>query len=194
MLGTTSAAARERILATVGELFYEHGFRAIGVDLIVERSGVAKTTLYRHFPSKDDLIAAYLEDSNQGFWEWFDGAVTRHDRPVDQLIGLFDAVQRLATAPECRGCTFQIAAGEFPELGHPGHEVALAHKRAVRARLVELASAVPVEHPTVLADGLMMLMDGAFAATRMYGRRSPARRVGTVARTLIEAAGRPRPS
>ncbi len=188
MPDTTTGDARQRILVTAGELFYEHGFQAIGVDLIVRRSGVAKTTLYRHFPSKDDLIAAYLEDSNRRFWEWFDGAIARHDRPLDQLSGLFDAVQRLATGPECRGCTFQVAAGEFPDPDHTGHEVARAHKRAVRARLVELARAVPVADPAVLADGLMMLMDGAFAATRIHGRRSPARHVGTAARLLIAAA------
>jgi len=183
-------SARQRILDTARELFYEHGFQAIGVDLIVERSGVAKATLYRHFPSKDDLIAGYLEDANRQFWQWFDEALAPDARPVDQLVGLFDAVQRLATDPSCLGCTFQVAAGEFPDPSHAGHEVALAHKRSVRARLAALARAAGVNDADELADGLMLLMDGAFAATRMYGRRSPARHVAAAARTLVQASAR----
>jgi AcrR family transcriptional regulator len=184
-------SARQRILSIAGELFYEHGFQAIGVDLIVERSGVAKTTLYRHFPSKDDLIAGYLEEADAQFWQWFDDSLPHGANAADQLVGLFEAVQRLATDPVCLGCTFQVAAGEFPDRGHAGHRVAVAHKRAVRARLLALARAVPADDPAALADGLMMLMDGAFAATRMYGPRSPARHVATAARALIEASASP---
>jgi AcrR family transcriptional regulator len=183
--------ARDRILGAAGELFYEHGFQAIGVDLIVERSGVAKTTLYQHFPSKNDLIACYLDTANIQFWAWFDGSLPTGASAADQLIGLFEAVERVATDRTCRGCTFQIAAGEFPDADHAGHRVALAHKRTVRARLTALARAVPADDPAALADGLMMLMDGAFAAARMYGPRSPARHVAAAARALIDAAGRP---
>ncbi len=70
--------ARERILEVADELFYREGIRAIGVDTIIAKSSVAKTTLYRYFPSKDDLVVAYLEERNRRFWALFDSAVNKH--------------------------------------------------------------------------------------------------------------------
>jgi AcrR family transcriptional regulator len=183
----SSLGARDRILETAADLFYDHGFHAIGVDLIIERAGVAKTTLYRHFPSKDDLIVAHLDEANTRFWSWFEDAVDPDVPPREQLVGLFDAMAKLATSAACLGCTFQVTAAEFPEAGHPGHATALAHKQLVRARLRDLATAAGAREPTELADGLLLLMDGAFAAARMYGRSSPAAEVATAARTLIDA-------
>jgi AcrR family transcriptional regulator len=189
---------RTRVLETAAELFYERGFHAVGVDLIIDRAGVAKTTLYRHFPSKDDLVVAYLEDANARFWAWFDGAVDPDLPPREQLVGVFEAVAKLATSPACLGCTFQVTAAEFPEAGHPGHATARAHKQAVRMRLRDLATAAGARDPAELADGLLLLMDGAFAAARMYRRAGPAAQVTAVARALIDAhipaPGRPRPA
>ena len=185
---TAPARARERIIETAAELFYAHGFHAVGVDLIIDRAGVAKTTLYRHFPSKDDLVVAYLEDANGRFWTWFDAALDGGRDPRDQLVDLFDAVAKLATSPSCLGCTFQVTAAEFPEHDSPAHATALAHKQAVRRRLRALASAANAADADGLADGLLMLMDGAFAAARMHRRASPARHVGLAARALVDAA------
>jgi AcrR family transcriptional regulator len=182
-----AGAARERILGTAADLFYEHGFRAVGVDLVIERAGVAKTTLYRHFPSKDALIVGYLQDANTRFWAWFDGTLDPALGPRDQLLAIFEAVGKLATAPACLGCTFQATAAEFPEPDHPGHATALAHKQAVRARLRGLAADAGATDPSGLADALLLVMDGAFAAARMYRRSSPARQVAEAARVLIDA-------
>jgi AcrR family transcriptional regulator len=180
-------SARQRILDTAAGLFYEHGFHAVGVDLVIERAGVAKTTLYRHFPSKDDLIVAYLEDANEQFWAWFESSLASAAPGRDQLLALFDAVQKLATGPGCLGCTFQVTAAEFPEPDHPGHATALAHKQAVRVRLRGLATDAGAGDPAALADALLLLMDGAFAAARMYRRSSPAKTVADAARVLIDA-------
>src|SRR5512134_211291 len=119
-------SARERILDTASELFYRDGYHAVGIDTIVERSGVAKMTLYRHFPSKDDLIAAYLQRANAEFWDWLEGEIATPEEPRAKLTAAFEATARLAASPHCLGCTFQAAASEFPELEHPGHAVALA--------------------------------------------------------------------
>jgi AcrR family transcriptional regulator len=180
-------SARRRILDTAAELFYRHGFHAVGVDLVIERAGVAKTTLYRHFGSKDDLIVAYLDDANASFWAWFDGALDPAAAPVERLIGLFEAVGSLATSRACLGCAFQVTAAEFPDPDHTGHAAALAHKQAVQRRLRELAGAAGAADPATLADGLLLLMDGAFAAARMYQRSSPAAHVADAALTLIHA-------
>jgi AcrR family transcriptional regulator len=187
MAAAETESPRDRMLKAAGALFYEHGFHSVGIDWIIERAGVAKATLYRHFPTKDDLIAAYLADANQRFWSWLDGAADPALPPADTLARVFDAVANLATSPVCLGCTFQVTAAEFPDPSHPAHVVALAHKRAVRQRLYELASAAKAERPDELADGLLLLMDGAFAAARMYGPDNPGRHAATAARTLIAA-------
>ena len=184
---TQERSARNRILDAASELFYRDGYHAVGIDTIVERSGVAKMTLYRHFASKDDLIAAYLERANAEFWEWLDGEIATVDDPREQLVVAFEATAKLATSARCLGCTFQAAASEFPELDHPGHEVALAHKRRVLARLAGLASDSGLADPDGLAAQLLLLMDGAWVAARMFGPDNHATSVVGAAQALIDA-------
>lgn len=179
--------ARARILDAAQRLFYRDGFRAVGVDTIIAEAGVAKMSLYRHFPSKDDLIVAYLEESNRQFWVWLEEAVAGIEDPEERLVGMFAAIERLATRPECLGCTFQGAATEFPDRDHPGHQVALAHKKAVRDRFGDLAGEAGLHDPERLGDQLLLLMDGAWVAARMYGPDNPADGLVASARTLIDA-------
>lgn len=182
----TLPSTRERLLETAARLFFQHDYRAIGVDTLVAESGVGKMTLYRHFPSKDDLIVAYLQDSNEKFWAWFDEAITHADEPAGRLVAFFLALEKLAMTPTCFGCPFLNAAVDFPEREHPAHVVALEHKQAVRARFGEMAEAAGARNPAFLADQLFLLMDGAFMAVRMYGADSPALHVAEAAQTLIE--------
>ncbi|MBI5670960.1 MAG: TetR/AcrR family transcriptional regulator [Chloroflexi bacterium] len=185
---TTKPSARNIILETAAELFFREGFRAVGVDTIIERSGVAKMTLYRHFPSKDDLIVAYLKDSNDKFWLWFNEAAAPFaDQPAAQLLAFFRALEKLVTTPKCYGCPFLNAIVDFPDDSHPGHQVALEHKQAVRARFRELAQQAGARQPEALADQLLLLMDGAFMAVRMFGVSNPAAQVSAAAETLISA-------
>ncbi len=187
MTTTQDLPVRQRILETAQRLFYRNGFRAVGIDTIIAEAGVAKMSLYRHFPSKDDLIVAYLEESNRQYWEWLDGAVAHLDNPEEKLVGMFEAIEKLATSPECLGCTFQGTAAEFPDRDHPGHQAALAHKRTVRDRFARLAQEARLRDPEKLADSLLLLMDGAWVAARMYGPRNPAAGLAATAGTLIEA-------
>ncbi len=183
----TLPSTRERLLETAARLFFQHDYRAIGVDTLVAESGVGKMTLYRHFPSKDDLIVAYLRDTNDKFWMWFDEATGRTDEPAGKLMAFFQALEKLAMTPTCFGCPFLNAVVDFPEHTHPAHAVALEHKQAVRLRFVELAEATGARDPAALADQLFLLMDGAFMAVRMFGPENPALRVAQAAQTLIEA-------
>ena len=180
-------SARDRILDTASELFYRNGYHAVGIDTIVAESGVAKMTLYRHFPSKDDLIAAYLERANAEYWAWLEGEIDAVQDSKEKLVAAFDAVARLATSARCLGCTFQAAASEFPELDHPGHQVALAHKRRVLARLAEFARVAGLRDPDGLAGQLLLLMDGAWVAARMFGPDNHATNVAEAARELVGA-------
>ncbi len=183
-----TVSARDRILQTAGDLFFQYGYRAIGIDLIIAQSGVAKATLYRYFPAKDDLIAAYLEETNQRFWNWFDAAAAHGETPRDQLERVFEALQKLVTTPTCHGCPFLMAATEFPDRDHPGHQVAVRHKDAVRARFQALCESASLRNASVLADHLLLLLDGAFMAVRLYGIDNPAREVAASAKRLIACA------
>jgi AcrR family transcriptional regulator len=181
------SAARERILETAQHLFYRDGYRAVGVDTIVAESGVAKMTLYRHFPSKDDLIAAYLERTNEQLLSWMEGLIASHRDPKVALEAVFDGVAKLTSSPECLGCTFVAAAGEFPEPDHPGHTAAVAHKRAVLRRLRGLAEQAGARDGNALAEELLLIMDGAWSAARVFGPGSHGRRASRAAKDLIAA-------
>src|ERR1700722_6199527 len=109
------ASARERILATANELFYREGVRAIGVDTVVERSGVSKTSLYRVFESKDALIAAFAAERDRLSWEWWDRIEEQHaDDPRALLEALLSEIARRIAGPTFRGCPFLNLATEFP--------------------------------------------------------------------------------
>jgi AcrR family transcriptional regulator len=186
--GETKKPAREAILETAAELFYREGYRAVGVDTIIEKSEVAKMTLYRHFPSKDDLIVAYLKECDEKFWIWFTQSTASTDsRSAETLLAFFKALEKLVSNPVCYGCPFLNAMVDFPERQHPGHIVALNHKEKVRARFAELAAMAGVSEPEILGDQLLLLMDGAFMAVRIFGVNNPAVRVARAAETLIEA-------
>jgi AcrR family transcriptional regulator len=178
---------RERILETANNLFYTHGYRAIGVDRIIKDSGVAKMTFYKHFPSKDDLIKTYLENATNGFWAWIDGICAVYSEPRAQLEAIFDAVAKQANSQNCMGCAFMHAAGEFPDQQHTAHATARAYKQSVLQKLEDLSLAIGAKEPQALAADLMLIMDGAWAAARMFGLNNHAARVGYTARVLIAA-------
>jgi AcrR family transcriptional regulator len=161
--------ARDRILNTASTLFYQQGIRAIGVDTIIAKSEVAKTTFYRYFPAKDDLVVAYLEERNQKFWELFEVAVSQFpDSPKQQLLAIFNWLDELLTNETSHGCPFLVVASEFPEINYPGHQVAISHKKKMRDRLAELATASGIKQANELSMGLMLLVDGAFMQRRLY--------------------------
>jgi len=185
--------ARERILDTAARLFYRDGYRAVGVDTIIAESGVAKMTLYRHFPSKDDLIAAYLGRANHQLLEWMERLIVPHQDSRAALEAVFEGVAKLASSPQCLGCAFVGAAAEFPELDHPGHRAALAHKRQVVDRFRDLAEAAGARDPRGLAEQLLLVMDGAWSAARVFGPGSHGRRAAAAAKALIAAQVRDSP-
>jgi AcrR family transcriptional regulator len=178
---------RERILQTAERRFYRDGYRAVGVDTIIAESGVAKMSLYRHFPSKDDLIAAYLERTNEQLLSWMEGLIAPHRSQRRALEAVFEGVAKLASSPECLGCAFVGASAEFPELDHPGHRVALEHKRAIVDRLRRLAEEAGARDPKALAEQLLLVMDGAWSAARVFGPGSHGLRAAAAARALIAA-------
>src|SRR5260370_18659002 len=140
---TSTQSARERILEPADYLFYREGINAVGIDTIIEKSGVAKMSLYRSFASKDELVAAYLEARGQRYWQWWEGVMALNpSQPRRQLRDLFEAIAVRTRQPEFRGCAFLKAAAEFPEECSRARVVALAHKKEQRKRLLNLCRAI----------------------------------------------------
>lgn len=178
---------RAKVFQTAARLFYQHGYRAIGVDTIAAESGVGKMTLYRHYPSKDDLVVAYLKDHDDFFWNNFEQITKDAATSRDKLLAFFEALQGYVKSRACRGCPFINVAAEYPETDYPGHQVAIEHKQSVRARFRQLARDAGALNPEVLADQLFLLMDGAYMAARMFGTKNPASHLASAARILIDA-------
>jgi AcrR family transcriptional regulator len=184
----SAATPKEKLFRTASRLFFRHGYRAVGVDTIAAESGIGKMTLYRHYPSKDDLMSAYLEDSNRTFWAHFEISIRDARSPRERLLAFFQSLQDYVSSRTCYGCPFLNVATEYPEADYPGHQVALDHKKSVRLRFRQLAQAAGARNPEALADQLFLLMDGAYMARRMFGTKNPAAHLSEAARTLIEAA------
>ena len=175
-------APKDKVFQTAARLFYQNGYRAIGVDTIAAESGIGKMTLYRHYPSKDDLIVAYLKDSDEFFWTSFEQITKDAATPREKLLAFFESLQDYVTTPACYGCPFLNVATEYPETDYPGHQIAIEHKQSVRARFRQLAGEAGAKNPEVLADQLFLLMDGAYMASRMFGAKNPASHLAEAAR------------
>jgi AcrR family transcriptional regulator len=182
-------SARERILETADDLFYREGIRAVGIDTIIEKSGVAKMSLYRSFASKDDLVAAYLEARSQRYWQWWEAVMAQYaNEPRRQLRDLFEAIAVRVRRPEFRGCALLKAAAEFPQEGCRARVVALAHKRELRKRLLKLCRTVGAHQPYVLSNQLLMLIEGAYSTAGILGKRDAVKATAKAAEALIDAA------
>ncbi|WP_395680437.1 TetR/AcrR family transcriptional regulator [Inquilinus sp.] len=179
---------RETILATAMELFYREGMRAVGVDTVVAASGVAKTSLYRWFPSKDHLIAAVVAEQDRLFWAWWDRVASRHPgAPRDQLRALLAGVVKRLRHPAFRGCPFLNLAAEFPDAEHPGRRICRDNKRELRRRLAGLAESFGAREPQRLADQLGLLINGANAGWQVLGEEGGQDELIAAAEVLVEA-------
>lgn len=181
-------APKDKVFQTAARLFYQNGYRAIGVDTIAAESSIGKMTLYRHYPSKDDLIVAYLRDSDELFWNGFEQITKNAATPREKLLAFFESLQEYVTTPACYGCPFLNVATEYPETNYPGHQVAIEHKQSVCARFRQLAKEAGAKKPDILADQLFLLMDGAYMAARMFGAENPAAHLAQAAQVLIDSA------
>ena len=181
--------AVDRIRRSARELFYREGIRAVGVEEIVTQAGVTKPSLYRSFPSKDELAADYLRGYEAEFWRRFDQAVAAHPGdPRAQILAYLSGLSRRAVKPGYRGCGLTNAAVEYPDRTHPARAVSDPHKRDLRKRLKAMAVAMGAAEPVILADGLLLLIEGAFASSQIFGTGGPAGSVAAAADALIEAS------
>lgn len=169
MPDTSQIDVREKILETASRLFYRQGVRAVGVDLVVKEAGVAKTSLYRHFGTKDDLIAAFLDREDRDFWGQWDSVTAAHaGNPRAELEAHLDWIGARAGKPGYRGCPQINVAAEFPEEDHPARRVAATHKRELRRRLTAIAERFAVTRPADLGGQLAVLINGAFVSSQIF--------------------------
>jgi len=161
---------RSRILTVAGDLFYRHGIRAVGVDAIAEAAGTNKMTLYRHFGSKDDLVAAYLRQSASeadGCWAKFEQAHPGDGR-AQLRAWLEEMAEHVANADQ-RGCPLANAAVELPKKDHPARRVIEEFKVAQRAKLIQVCRTAGLSEPDMLADELHLLLEGARVTAQSVG-------------------------
>ena len=181
-------SARERILATAFRLFYARGIRGVGIDTIIEESGVAKATLYKHFPSKDELVIAYL-DRVDAAWlgSLRTAAQAAGPQPREQLVGMFDALASACRREGYHGCAFINTAAEA-QPGSPVHARTVAHKQAGRNWVRELAAQAEAEDPDQLAHGLTLILDGGLSAGVLDADPTAPEAAIRAARTLVDVS------
>jgi AcrR family transcriptional regulator len=180
------AQARERILDTAYDLFSRRGVRAVGVDEVIARAGVAKATLYRHFPSKDDLVIAFLERREQRWTrEWVEAeARGRGDTPEEQLLAIFDVFGEWFQRDDFEACSF---INVLLEMGteHPAGKACVDHLENIRAIVRGLAEEAGLRNPESFARSWHILMKGSIVSAT-EGDAGAAKRGQAMARLLIE--------
>jgi AcrR family transcriptional regulator len=183
------ARVRDRLFETACELFYRHGIRGVGVDLIAEEAGSNKMSFYRSFASKDALVEEYLRQQEREYWAWWDAAVTRHpDDPRRQIEALFEAQLAIALSNGCRGCALGNAAVEISDDEDELSTLVRAYKEQVRKRLRAMARAMGARDAESLGDALMLLLDGGYFTRLIFPLGSgPISAALPAVRALIDA-------
>ena len=179
---------RQRILTAAGELFYRHGIRSVGVDWIAEAAGTNKMTLYRHFESKDVLVAEYLrQEARAADAEWTKLDQALPGDPLGQLRAWLKCMADHVADTKERGCALANAAVELPEKGHPARCVIEEFKTRQRSKLVRLCEAAGLSEPDMLADELYLLLEGARVRAQSVGPDGLGARLTRMSEALIAA-------
>jgi AcrR family transcriptional regulator len=189
-LSTRRRPGAERLLETASDLFYREGIRAVGVDTVSERAGASKRTLYNRFGGKDGLVAEYLRRRDEGWKAYLREATEDGAEPKEKLLAVFEAYEEWLVGEDFRGCAFANAAAEIPDPDHPARVVARRHKQGVRDHLAVLAAEAGFGEPRILAERLLLLLEGAAATAAMRRSREPIGVARSLARELLDA--RPR--
>jgi AcrR family transcriptional regulator len=181
---------RARLVHAAIELFYSHGFQAVSVDQIIAAAGVTKTTFYKHFESKDDLLVAAIQQRDEWEMQAWMQAVQKMagDDPKGQLLAFFDVLDVWFNDPEFRGCQFINAAAEFPNPHDPVHSVAAEHKRKNRDFFRDLAASAGAADPEAFADRYTALVEGTLVLRQVHGRDDAAKVIKPAIESLVAEA------
>jgi len=182
-------SGRERLVAAAVELFYRRGFGAVGIDQVIAAAGVAKSTFYKHFEGKDDLMLAAVQRRDEWEAHAWSRAVRKlaGDDPAKQFLAMLDVMDLWFNDPDFHGCMFTNAAAEFPNPHDPVHQAAAANKRRVLEQRGQLAQAAGANAKSakVFADCYTALIEGALILRQTQGRNDAARAIRPAVEQLI---------
>ena len=186
----TETSTRDRIVTAASKLFYDDGIKGVSLDAVAEKAGLTKRTLYYHFRSKDDLVAAYLEARDQPnlalFKRWFDEA---EGGLPDKVQAIFRHLAKSARHPKWRGCGFLRTSAELANMpGHPAIRIGAAHKKKFEAWLRDTFVTAKIATAAELARQIVLLLDGGFAVVLLHRDASYIETAGAAASTLVKAA------
>jgi len=192
MTFTGAAGARQRIVDAASELFYQNGIRATGIATIISHAGVARATFFHHFPAKDDLVIAWLQQPSS---RWFDRIRTELDAktesPANRLLGFFDLLGEWFAQEDFRGCAFQNAAAETPEADHALRQATHDYALEIQHYLRRTANDAGLSNPARTAEELHLLAQGAIATAVATRSPAAAKVARAAARRIVAPAKRP---
>ncbi|MGA2188994.1 MAG: helix-turn-helix domain-containing protein [Steroidobacteraceae bacterium] len=179
-----------KVLSTAARLFYANGVRAVGIEWIVAESGVAKTSLYRHFQTKDELVEAFLEREDREFWQQWEAVVAAAPaNPTAELMRLLDWIGKRVSRDGYRGCPQINVAAEFADPQHAARRVRRRHKAEMFERLRDIVGRIGVTQPDDTAVQLALLIDGAFTSDGRLSKSNAVRILQNGADALLRDSG-----
>lgn len=181
------AEKREHLLNVATELFNQFGYHGVGIDLIIAESGIAKTTLYRHFQTKEDLIVAVLNRIGERFRKSMRQTVDELAKlPEEKLFHVFDVLENWFKQDNFYGCPFISAMGEYGDRKNPIFQEAVLHKRLMLAYFAELARLANLSDPDSAAEIVNLLYEGAIASAKLSGDATVAQQAKAVTKQLFK--------
>lgn len=181
---------RDRLIHVAIDLFYTYGFQAVGIDHILAEAGVTKTTFYKHFKSRSELLIAAIKRRDEWETQAWQSAIRQlgGDDPKAQLLAYFDVLNIWFSSPDFRGCQFINAAAEFPNPNDPVHAAAAEYKRKSREFFRDLATAAGANDPDAFADQYTALVEGTLILRQVHGRDDAARVIKPTVAALLDTA------
>lgn len=186
-----SASKRDILITKALTIFYNNGFHAVGMDKLASEVGISKTSIYKHFRSKEELILAVIKYQDETFTNWFVNYVEASSKDAKKkLFNMFDALEEWFETQDFCGCMFNKAIAEYQEKSDPIHIASTEHKNSFLAYIKNTATEANLKKPELLASQLLTLMEGATAIAKMSGIDMAAANAKSAAKTLINASVR----
>lgn len=180
---------RDELVRKALDIFYRDGFHATGMDKLVAGTGISKTSMYKHFRTKEEMILAVLRLRDENFRNWLYKRIEAlADTPCGQMLAMFDALDEWFSLPEFRGCMFVKASAEYQEKDDPIHLQSAEHKRLLFEHFKALAATAGANNPEVLACQLLLLKEGAIITAVLAHNCDPAKDAKSAAMILIQHA------
>lgn len=179
---------REKILKTAEQLIYQNGIHAMGMDLLVKTSGVARKSIYHHFANKEDVASAALTERDERWMHWFRTESDKGETPQERILNMFTALKSWFESDGFRGCAFINTAGEVGDPDDPIRQIAKMHKQKLLDYALEVCGQLDVKEPEILAKQLLILLDGAITTSYVMGDWNAADNARDMAKMMLEQA------